>query len=151
MRGARLRCWKPHVASGAAFAEDNAEGLRYIIADLSPAELTGMRRSQTVFEELLKREGILHEFRHEAAEGLAKINGTDANIELLTAIARLDQSDAASAQSVLADLTHIFLHGDGSNVHGEGPQVDFSNTATSWMNWPPVRDARIPARSPLPR
>ncbi|MGI9516443.1 MAG: PVC-type heme-binding CxxCH protein, partial [Pirellulaceae bacterium] len=118
--------WKPHVASGIAFAEDNTEGLRYIIADLSPAELTGMRRSQTVFEELLKREGVLHEFRHEAAEGLAKINGTDANIELLSAITRLDQSDAPNAQSVLADLTHIFLHGDGSNVHGDSPQVDFS-------------------------
>ncbi len=118
--------WKPHVASGDSFADDNPQGLRYIVADMSPAELTGMRRSQTVFEELLKREGILHEFRHEAAEGLAGINGTDANIELLTAIARLDQSDAANAQSVLADLTHIFLHGDGSNVHGEGSQVDFS-------------------------
>jgi len=117
---------KRHVAAGKPFAEDNPAGLRFIMAGLGASELATMRRSKTVYEELLSRNGILHELRFEAAEGLAKANGTDANIELLTAIDRLDKSDLPNAQTVLADLTHVFLHGDGKGAHGGSPQTDFS-------------------------
>ena len=117
---------KQFVASGRPFAEGNPAGLQFIMSGLGPSELAKMRRNQTVYEELLSRDGILHEFRFEAAEGLAKANGTDANIELLAAIERLDKSNAGNAQNVLADLTHVFLHGDGKGAHGGAPSIDFS-------------------------
>lgn len=117
---------KEYVSTGKPFAGDNPAGLRHIISDLTAAELSKMQRSKTVYEELLSRDGILHEFRFEAAEGLAKINETDANIELLAAIDRLDKSNLGSAQNVLADLTHVFLHGDGKSAHGSAPDIDFS-------------------------
>ncbi|MDG1809097.1 MAG: GDSL-type esterase/lipase family protein [Pirellulaceae bacterium] len=117
---------KKHISEGKPFAEDNPVGLRFIIADLSSAEISKMPRNRTVFEELLSREGILHEFRYEAAEGLAKENGTDVNMELLSAIERVDKSDMPNAQSILGDLTHVFLHGDGKGVHGNAPWIDLS-------------------------
>ncbi len=115
---------KQHVAAGQPFAEDNPVGLRYIMSRLSAAEVSRMRRSRTVYEELLSREGVLHEFRYEAAAGLAKENGTDTNLELLAAIERVDKSDAPNAQSILGDLTHVFLHGDGKGVHGNSPDIE---------------------------
>lgn len=117
---------KNHIASGKPFAADNPAGLRFIMADLSSAEISKLPRNRTVYEELLTREGVLHEFRYEAAAGLAKENGTDVNQELLSAIERVDQSNLPNAQSVLGDLTHVFLHGDGKGVHGGGPTVDFT-------------------------
>ena len=115
-----------HIASGQPLAANNPAGLRYIMADLSSAEISKLPRNRTVYEELLTREGVLHEFRYEAAEGLAQENGTDVNQELLSAIERVDQSDVPFAQSVLGDLTHVFLHGDGKGVHGNGPVIDFT-------------------------
>ena len=117
---------KQHVGSGQAFAEDNPAGLRYIISMMTAPELSRMRRTKTVFEELLKRKGILHEYRYEAAQGLAKENNTDVNIELLAAIDRVDKSDSPDAPGVLGDLTHVFLHGDGKGAHGNAPVVDFA-------------------------
>ncbi len=117
---------KQKLTSGAPFAVDNPAGLKYVMDSMTAAEITQLGRNETVYQALLSREGVLHQFRLEAAEGLAKINDTDANLELLAAIERLDKSAAPNAESVLADLTHVFLHGEGKNSHGAGPRIDFS-------------------------
>ncbi len=121
--------WKAEIAASRPFAVDNEAGLRYIMRGLSSAELSKMVRNRVVYEQLLAREGILHDLRHEAAMGLAELNGTDPGAELLTAIERLDQSDEAGAQSVLADLAHIFLmHDPGPDMQGHAghSSPDFS-------------------------
>ncbi len=123
--------WRAAIVAGKSLADDNEAGLRFLMDRLSPAELASMARSKLVNNELLTRPGILHEARMEAAESLARAAGTDARAELLTAIARLDASDAVNSEPVLADLTHLFLNGDGRSPHSaEVDSTDLSKYVT---------------------
>lgn len=129
--------WKPFIASGEPFCLENMRGLRYVLERVDTFALTKAARSKPVFEELLSRQGVLHEVRHEAAEGLAKLNKTSAQSELLTAIERLDRSSDTSAQAVLADLAHIYLHGhsdeqgtqSGNHAHSDDDRTKLKNLA----------------------
>ena len=102
--------WKPSIASGKPFCKDNMRGLRYVLSRVDTFALVNAARSRPVFEELLKRQGVVHEVREEAAAGLAKLNHSSVSSELLSAIERLDSSTDASASLVLGDLAHLFVH-----------------------------------------
>ncbi len=99
--------WKPAVAAGRSFAEDNPAGIEYILASVSTDELVSMARSKPVYVALLSRHGVIQDHRREAVAGLAKANGTDVITELLSAITRLDKSDSDHAGHVLHDLAHM--------------------------------------------
>ncbi len=138
--------WRQLIASGQPFADDNEAGLRFLMDKLSPAEVAGMARNPVVFNELLTRPAILHEWRMEAAAGLAQRNRTDARTELLAAIGRLDASEDADADNVLADLTHLFLHGDGRSPHvPDRDGVDYSPYL------PRLQQLAATARKPITR
>ncbi len=117
--------WRDAASSGQPWPGENEPGLRYIMERMSPGEIALMARTPVVLDELLSRPGVLHETRMKAAADLARERETDGRAELLAAIARLDASDATNAESVLADLTHLFLHGDGRSPHAtESATVD---------------------------
>ena len=121
--------WRQAIVSGEPFAAGNDPGLRYLMDRLTPVEIGQMARNPVVNRELLSRPGILNEARMEAAEGLARSQGSDPRTELLAAIGRLDASEAPQAETVLADLTHLFLHGDGKSPHRPAA-IDF----TPWLD-----------------
>jgi len=104
--------WKPYLASGQPFAADNPAGLRFVLERLDTFELSGVARSRPVYEALLRRNGVLHEVRMEAAQGLADLDGKTAQTVLLDMIEKLDDDEQLASQAVLADLAHLFLHGD---------------------------------------
>jgi putative heme-binding domain-containing protein len=99
--------WKQAVNEGEAIAADNPAGVDYLLASVSTPELVKLPRTAMVYQALLSRDGVLHEQRHEALVGLAKLNKTDLVTELLAAMDRLDKSDLPSAGNVLAELSHI--------------------------------------------
>ncbi len=111
------KAWRPALVSGKAFAAGHEAGLRYVLALLSPSELPGVFSSPVVNRELLVRAGVLNTARMKAASQIAAERGTDARNVILDVIAELDSDSGSDSESVLADLTHLFLHGDGSSPH----------------------------------
>eukprot|EP00913_Durusdinium_trenchii_P023386 g21964.t1 len=101
--------WKEAIASGASLAADNPAGVNYLLGNVSNAELTKLPRTPMVYQALLTRPRVLHDYRHEAVMALAKINKTDMTTELLAGMSRLDRSDIPEAQSVLFDLAHMLI------------------------------------------
>ena len=101
--------WKPALAAGKPFATDNPAAAEYLLAQISTSDLLKMPRSGPVYHALLSREGILHDYRHEALEGLAKLNKTDETFELLAALEHCDKKDKQQITSVLHDLGHLLV------------------------------------------
>jgi putative heme-binding domain-containing protein len=99
--------WKQAIEAGQPFAADNPAGIDYILQYVTTAELVKLPRTPTVYLALLSRDQIVHDYRHEALMGLAKINGTDMLTELLSAMERSDRNDAPSGAAVLSDLAHM--------------------------------------------
>jgi putative heme-binding domain-containing protein len=109
--------WRPALVSGESFAADHETGLRHVLARLSPSELAGVRSSPVVNRELLVRAGVLNTARMKAASQIAAMRGTDPRTVILDLIGELDAESGSDSESVLADLTHLFLHGDGISPH----------------------------------
>jgi putative heme-binding domain-containing protein len=99
--------WKQALTSGRTFAINNPAGVQYMLNGVTPAELVKVARSAPVYKALLTREGVLPQYRHEALEGLAKLNKTDVLTELFAAIERLDRSPDAHAAHCLHDFAHL--------------------------------------------
>lgn len=100
--------WKTAVGSGKPFATDNPLGLEYIIANVATEDLVNMARSELVYQQLLTRPKVVHQYRHEALEGLAELHDTDVTTELIAATASLDQSTMEHAEHVVTELVHMF-------------------------------------------
>lgn len=101
--------WKQAIAGGASLAADNPAGVNYLLGNVSSAELVKLPRTPMVYQALLSRPRILHDYRHEAVMALAKINKTDMTTELLAGMDRLDRSSIPDARSVLFDLAHMLV------------------------------------------
>ena len=67
-----------------------------------------MTRSEPVYQAILKRPGIVHQYRHEALMGIAKINQTNMVSELVNTVRQLDASTADAAEQVLTEYVHMF-------------------------------------------
>ena len=48
------KAWKPALTAGRAISADHPEGLAYLLARLTPVELTALPRSEPVYHELLQ-------------------------------------------------------------------------------------------------
>lgn len=99
--------WKPAVSGGRPFAANNSRGVEFLLKGLSTAELRGMFRSPPVLQALLTRDGIVHADRQEALIGLAQQEGISTAKKWEQVVQALDQSDAGTAPSILADLSHL--------------------------------------------
>ena len=99
--------WMPSLGAGQPFAVGNDAGLKYITSRVATPDLLGMARSKPVYQELLSRDGIVFQYRVEAINSLAQLNGTDAVAEILRALDRLDSSQREHADRVIAQLTHL--------------------------------------------
>ena len=100
--------WKTSVGSGVPFAADNPLGLKYIIANVATEDLVNMARSELVYQELLTRPKVVHQYRHEALQGLAELHKSDVTTELLVVTATLDKSDSEHAAHVITELVHMY-------------------------------------------
>jgi glucose/arabinose dehydrogenase/azurin len=87
--------WKPALLSGASFAEDNPEGLVFLLDRLKPEEVALVRRSEAVNEVLLSRAGVPREVRQAALVDLARQRGSPLADVLLGAI---DAADAGTGE-----------------------------------------------------
>lgn len=99
--------WLPSLGTGQPFAVGNPKAIEYIIRRVPTHDLLGMKRSEPVYTELLSREGIVHSYRMEAINDLAKLRGTDMVTETLFTIRRLDESELEQANHIIADMTHM--------------------------------------------
>lgn len=109
--------WKKAVQEGTTFAADNPAGVEYLLKNVSTAELIKLPRTPAVYQALLSRPGIDHEHRHEAVAALAKRNKTNIAAELLSAMERLDRSDAEQSELVLQDLAHLLAGQPSEDLH----------------------------------
>lgn len=100
--------WRELVGSGRPFAEDNPKAIQYIIDRVATSDLINMARSELVFKQLLTRPGVVHQYRHEALMGLAKLNETDMVTELVDVVVSLDESAGEESEQVLTDYVHMF-------------------------------------------
>jgi putative heme-binding domain-containing protein len=116
--------WKQAVAAGKPFAVENPAGAEYVLASVTPPELVKMARSAPVYRALLTREGVLPHYRHEALQGLAKLNKTDVLTELFAAIERLDRSEEAHAAHCLHDLAHLLTERKASELAPARPRLE---------------------------
>jgi len=99
--------WLPSLGTGQPFAVGNPKAVEYIVGRVPTPDLLGMKRSEPVYTELLSREDIVHSYRMEAINGLAKLRGTDMVTETLSTIRRLDESELEQANHIIADMTHM--------------------------------------------
>jgi putative membrane-bound dehydrogenase-like protein len=100
--------WKEAVGSGKQFAAGNAKAIEYIIDRVATTDLINMTRSEPVYKAILNRPGIVHQYRHEALMGIAKINQTDMVAELVNTVRNLDVSKDDNAEQVLSEYVHMF-------------------------------------------
>jgi putative heme-binding domain-containing protein len=108
--------WQPLIAGGKPFAAGNPSAIEYLLAKVSTADLAKLSGSRPVYLTLLGREGVLHEYRHQALEGLAKLNQTDMITELLAALERNDRGESGRATGVLHDLGHMLVEHAGHDL-----------------------------------
>lgn len=106
--------WKEAVGSGKEFAAGNAKAIEYIIDRVATTDLINMTRSEPVYQAILKRPGIVHQYRHEALMGIASINQTDMVAELVKTVRELDASAEQQAEQVLTEYVHMFRMTDPS-------------------------------------
>ena len=99
--------WMPALGTGQPFATGNPKAIEYIIASVPTRDLIGMTRSEPVYNELLTRDKVVHQYRMEAVKGLAKLRKTDVVTEVLAAVQKLDASQFEQADRVIADMTHM--------------------------------------------
>ncbi len=122
------KAWRPALTEGRRISADHPEGLAYLLALLSPADLTLLPRSEPVQYELLSRPGVESRYRTEALDGLSRSRGRPVVNELLGAISRVDGQpgsgiaardlgglllarDAASLADVRTELERLALQG----------------------------------------
>ncbi len=117
------KAWKPALTKGRAISADHPEGLAYLLARLSPVELTALPRSEPVYHELLSRPGVEARYRAEALEGLSRASGRPVLTELLAAIARIDGAAGSAATS--KDLVTILI--DALGRRGQTPGTEGSD------------------------
>jgi glucose/arabinose dehydrogenase/azurin len=113
------KAWKPALTKGRAISADHPEGLAYLLARLSPVELTALPRSEPVYYELLSRPGVEARYRAEALKGLSRASGRPVLTELLAAIGRIDGTAGSAATS--KDLMTILI--DELGTKGSDPFV----------------------------
>ncbi len=99
--------WKKAIREDEKFAADNPSAVNYLLSSVGTAELLKMPRTDLVYQALLTRDNIVHDYRHEALMGLAKSHGTDMLTELLQAVRRLDKDESDVSRRVLGDLAHM--------------------------------------------
>ena len=110
------KAWRPALTAGHAISADAPKGLAYLLARLSPEELTSLPRSEPVLHELLSRPGVDARYRSEAAGALARTSGRSVVAELLAAIARVDGRPGSAAVS--ADLGALVVAQDAPSLAG---------------------------------
>ncbi len=97
--------WKPEVLSGAPFAEDNPQGMVFLLEQLAPEEVARVHRSAAVNAELVRRGGIPLDVRRAALRDLAAGRGASRLSILLEELAALDAgSGEGDADEALAGL-----------------------------------------------
>jgi putative heme-binding domain-containing protein len=115
--------WKPVIAASKPFAADNPAAIKYLLTNISTSDLVKLAPSISVYMALLSREGVPHDYRHQALEGLAKLKKTDEASELLAAIQRADGDDSSQAMTVLHDLAHMLLDHAACDLEERRPQL----------------------------
>ena len=114
------KAWKPALTKGRAISADHPEGLAYLLARLTPVELTALPRSEPVYHELLSRPGVEARYRAEALDGLSRAGGRPVVNELLGAISRVDGQPGSGG--VARDLGALLLTRDAASLAGVRPQ-----------------------------
>ncbi len=109
--------WKKAIAEGTPLAADNPAGIDYLLGSVTTAELVKLPRTALVYQAMLSRPQVPPQYRQEALEGLAKLNETSPQTELIAAIERLDQGDAERGRQVLPELSHLLF--EGHHASGE--------------------------------
>jgi azurin/glucose/arabinose dehydrogenase len=99
------KAWKPALTAGRRLADDNPEGLSYLLERMEPSELTALPESTPVLHELLRRPGVSATHRARAAAALAAASGRSPIDEIVAALGRMDgQPGSADASADLADM-----------------------------------------------
>src|SRR6185312_5261976 len=109
--------WKRAVQEGKTFAADNPAGVDYLLKNVSTAELVKLPRTPLVYQALLSRPNLGHEYRQEGVTALAKLNKTNAATELLAGMERLDRTSGDDSQHVLQDLAHLLAGQPADDLH----------------------------------
>ncbi|MCC6418225.1 MAG: HEAT repeat domain-containing protein [Gemmataceae bacterium] len=115
--------WKAALTSGKPFAITTPAAATFVLGSVGTAELVKMTRTAPVYMALLSREGVLPKYRHEALEGLAKLNRTDVLTELFAAIERIDTS-ADTSPHVLHDLAHLLTERKADELKALRPRLE---------------------------
>ncbi len=104
--------WKPALAAGQPFCEDNPDAIEYLLAEAGPEELAQLKPSEPVFVALLERPGIARKHRLRALVGLAQLRQTQPVLVLLEWLAKPTASSAGELSGTLAewDLAELRDH-----------------------------------------
>jgi putative heme-binding domain-containing protein len=122
VRAETMKALEPYVTKAIREGKDIAftspAGARFLLKNISTDDLLKMKRSQGVYLELLFRKGVRDEYRQEAMNGLAKLEGKSALQVLVGAIRDQDALGTAQDESVVFDLVRL-LTGRGQTELAE--------------------------------
>jgi len=120
--------WKAAVAGGQKVEFTSRAGRRYLLRNITTAELLKMQRDEMVADELLYREGVADQIRREALDSLASMHEVTPLQVLLTTIQNLDKN--ARSESVVYDMVRILTGWDPVELKEVRPQlVEMAKTA----------------------
>ncbi len=96
--------WRAALAAGRPFAADDAAALAYVLERSETDVITALPPSEAVHLEWLRRHGMEADQYADAARSLARLHGTSARAELLSAVERADARDHGHVDHLLAGL-----------------------------------------------
>ncbi|HVS40274.1 MAG TPA: PVC-type heme-binding CxxCH protein, partial [Gemmataceae bacterium] len=111
VRGETMKALEPSVTKAIREGKDihftSPAGARYLLKNISTDDLLKMKRNQAVYVELLFRKGVRDEYRTEAMNGLANLEGKTPLKVLIEAIRSQEDLQAAPDESVVFDLMRL--------------------------------------------
>lgn len=111
------RYWKEALASGTRVPFTSQAGSRFFLKNLSNDQLLKEERSRAVYIEMLYRPGLRDEHRHEAVEGLAKLDAKSELRVVIDAIRSLDATQSNAEPEVVFDRSFLSAPFGKSNPH----------------------------------
>jgi putative heme-binding domain-containing protein len=134
-----MRTLVPQVASAQAAHQAihfrTQAGARYLLKELTNAELLKRPHDRLVLMEILTRHGMTDSQRHEAVTAVARLDNTDETGVLLDAVERMASNPTRADVSVAVELVREL----GAQVRQTSPKEDPFERIIQKSNWPVLR------------
>jgi putative heme-binding domain-containing protein len=127
-RAETIRALDPYVKTtikeGRQIAFTTAAGARFFLKNVSTDDLVKMKRSPSVYLEMLFRKGVRDEFRREALAGLAKLENKSELRVLLDGMRSQDEQRNNQDESVVFDLVRLLSGRQAEELAGARAELE---------------------------